>query len=61
MANPGRALGDGTGLCVSVCCGGLERTEGFWVGGGWKPVSGFAPDRVIRESPSVRGMRFSSV
>jgi len=47
--------------CLSVCRRGLERTEGFWVGGGWKPVSGFAPDRVIWESPSVRGMRFSSV
>lgn len=51
---------DGT-VCLSVCRRGLERTEGFWVGGGWKPVSGFAPDRVIWESPSLRGMRFSSV
>lgn len=57
-------MADGTGLlsvvCLSVRRGGLERTEGFMVGSGWKPVSGFAPDRVICKGPSVRGMRLSS-
>lgn len=63
VANPGRGIKlmaqDSTG--ASVRLGGLERTEGFMVGSGWKPVSGFAPDRMIRKGPSVHGMRICAL